>query len=662
MTVLVLGLIAAVGIGGGVAAASNGGGGHSSSPHAVSAPATTGFYSKPEKLSVISNEYTHVTTTDSSVSFSGPNTLVMNNMVLLPGGSGGIFHEEWDQNLTVSFTLDDYNHSDTWADYFTKTGPSTSGQWDDMPGVTWTYESQPELVLGGRAAGLTAADFGYFNDRTHVYNTLGENSTSNDIMTFYMYDTTRMMDSVSRSDTAHFDGGVLGSMYYDSDDDDKWRDDPLTGTASLDLNFATSALSGTIDTQVNGKAYHLFNVSGMASNSGSIYGYSNALSVDSSKAVDSSLSAYAISPSGSGNSYLQGQLLNGTNGAEMVGKAYYLQGDLEVGFSFGAKEYIAPVVTPDPGSGSGTGGSGSGSSGSSSGSGSGSGTGSGSSTPSMLISPVADSVKFPNLLVFGGLYPSNYTYALDAPTFSVGNNQLVWGTSLLKTYTGYGAENRTETHIDLTFTSSDYKEAKSTSKFDYYEKSNTTSVSANYSSYLNGTYNVTQTNTVMLGGKKLGLTAAEFGILQEVRSGMVGSYETTRGGYTREGHLLMYEQDRLYDRMRSDQVAFSGNVFFTDLAYADLYFNINFANDSLRGYTYNSSDGKRDVSFVGDVVNRNMFSISSTMDSSQRPSGSGVLLKGDNGLEAVGTMNMYVLQEDGEFVNTSGVFGAKEVK
>ena len=641
MTIILIGLIAALGVGG-VAAASGGSGGGGSSPSAVSVPVNPGTYNKPSQLSVLSPSFSKAQINIPEVSFVAANSMQVKSYQ--PAFTNSGYLSENDTVTYETLTLDNYHHSDEVADYFIKTNPAVSGEYQDEPGVTYTNIVSDQLVLGGRQLGLTAGDFGYYNNQWTVTSTVGLNSVANDIFPFYMYHSSRLMSSHSRSDTAHFDGTILGNMYYDSGS--SWRNSPLTGTASLDLNFSNAQLTGHFDTQVEGKEYHKFNVngtfaSGKISNSVSGTGNSTGLSVDTSKAVDSSLASYSFKNSGSSSRYatFNAALLNGTNGSEIAGSGYIWQGNLDVSFGFGAKEYIAAAVTPgDSDSTSGT-------------------KGGGGTVGITNLTGLEQ-----NLIKDGSFY--GYPMAKERATLTVNDGQIIWGTSLLQEYRGSSEEDRTETHIDLTFTENDKKENKSSALTDYYEKTNQTTATMNYSSYT-GSGTVTQVNTLILAGKKLGLTAAEVGLLKETRSKLTGtgyypSNHYTYAGYSDRGYFYMYDQDRLYGQLRSDRVAFTGSAIFTDDATADIYINVNFANETLRGNLNNSSDGKKDVPFWGYFDNRHSFHFSTDEfnNSPNTCSGGGELLNGNEGIEAVGHLSVTSQGES----SVSGIFGAKQVQ
>lgn len=346
MTALIIGLIAALGIGGGIAVANNSGGGGGGSDSGYTEPIQP--VERPDIISLLAaaDKYQNV----QSVVESGQSLPVGNGIFTVTGykpvvedgkfktDSDGYFIEE---PYTTTIGLDNYSHSDAYAHYYKKDSVVTKGLLNvkEYPGapdnwVDMEVAIKDMLALGGQVLGLKNSEFGYHNNI--ISSSYGE---SPDYKIFYMYDDTKLASTV-RTDTATYNGNVLGSVEAvgkDTGNAEGYNNQALSGKINLNVDFANNILNGNLKTQVENKNWYGFNVTGKLN---SVSDFSiDSITIDESQSPDSSLSQYNMSNI---NGFGNGKLLEDETQKELVGKIGFhgenREYDVAADMSFGAKE------------------------------------------------------------------------------------------------------------------------------------------------------------------------------------------------------------------------------------------------------------------------------------------------------------------------------------
>ena len=334
MTLLIIGLVAALGIGGGIALSGGGGGGGGSHSTPAYEEVHNNPSSQPDILSILATaeRYKHTQTVMTQNRWEDYITLAAGNekiqitsdSPIVENGKfaysvvDGELEDTWGP-YSVEITKDNYQKSDKYADYYAKEGTTKTGLYNmkDLASEqdNWVQENitlTEKLALGGRILGLKNSDFGYHQQD---FNSTNFGSGVSQVNSFYMYDDTKLA-SASRSDTATFSGNLLGGIEaIDNDGVGEFLPYNLTGTAIATIDFATNNLLAQLNTKLNDKTYHTFNATGSI-DSPSNFSISN-LAIDSSKGIDSSLNAYKLSSVyGSGN----GKILSDSTQTELVGQ------------------------------------------------------------------------------------------------------------------------------------------------------------------------------------------------------------------------------------------------------------------------------------------------------------------------------------------------------
>lgn len=344
MTALIIGLIAALGIGGGIAVANNSGGGGGGSDSGYTEPIQP--VERPDIISLLAaaDKYQNVqsdsqwapTVGNGNFTITGYKPVVEDGK--FKTDNDGYFIEE---PYTTTIGLDNYSHSDAYAHYYKKDSVVTKGLLNvkEYPGapdnwVNMEVAIKDMLALGGQVLGLKNSEFGYHN---HIMaSSYGELPV---YKTFYMYDDTKLASTV-RIDTATYNGNVLGSVEAvekDTGNAEGYNNQALSGKINLNVDFANNVLNGNLQTQVENKNWYGFNVTGKLN---SVSDFSiDSITIDESQSPDSSLSQYNMSNiNGLGN----GKLLENETQKELVGEiGFYGENreyDVSAGMSFGAKE------------------------------------------------------------------------------------------------------------------------------------------------------------------------------------------------------------------------------------------------------------------------------------------------------------------------------------
>lgn len=636
MTGIIIGLLAALGIGGGIALSGHGGGG-GGNDSGYGEPVQPG--QKPSIVSLLASadKYQHV---QSVSGYEGPSIgngifTVTGERPLVEEGKFKTDESEGEiEDVYVPYTttigLENYSHSDAYADYYQKDSFITKGLYnakeypDDADNWVEREETtQDILALGGQVLGLKNSEFGYHNNNS--LNSLGGELPY--YKPFYMYDDTKLT-STARTDTALYKGNVLGYVEAESNTlQETLGTDihPITGNVNLNIDFANKTLNGNINTKISGQNWYGFNVSGQLNtlNDFSI----GSVSIDGSQAPNSALSKYNmtnIMSAGGG-----GKLLEDETQKELVGKLwlygnnqdYLIHSDM----SFGAIDNsIPPGENPggDP------------------------------SQPTQgpipnynLISALSDKVQYPDVRF---VVPNQYSApgflgnqeGYLHPSAELGNNAIILNTvkpvfhnGIFETHFEGGYNGILNFQFDPILLTHNhliseniyeklYKESKS-----WTGKYNTNSGQSSKT--------VTRTNIIGMGGSKLGLTVSDFGYWDIDSNSIFWNYN--REYY----YLYMYDNTKLAKNIQRDSAQLKGYLL---PRYYKITMDFNFATNRLTGSISNLFD------YTGDFYNAG-FRIQSLDPSGG--GGNGVLLMGKDGLEAVG----YIFTANWQYS-----FGAKEVK
>ncbi len=716
MTTIILALLAAVGIGGGLAA--GGGGGGSDGGTAAVGPSTPGngggttgggdntepteptFQDKP---AVISPLLASGASADLQFpSFSKEGVTLSNNTLVVTGSrlsvtegrfdqseSGGYIKEEG-TSYTKEILLDDYIYSDADADYFKPETFTTEGYYDERDltsepeNLKWySYSLDDLLALGGRSVGLTAGEFGA-HTVTEVLGPYKEES----LYPFYAYDNNRLLASSARTDTAHYDGKLVGGLFYEKDLSFLMR-----GTTSLDLNFADLSLTGTFDTKLDGKEYHAYNLNGTVSN-GILNG---TVSVDPSKQIDSSLSEFDMIKTWQNINGLLvgGVLLQGENATEMVGEVAVSGNKLPAGaayseflsaeWSFGAKEVTDssepenPAAELDP--------------------------------DFALISALTDDKQYTITLDTASSMMEKYESATPAPAASMAarsvarsgiyedpkkdllaNGKLVGDEEISA---GSGQYN----YLDLRAGKDQigvgvWSEASGATVNSYLTSANKKEESDKYNTFQSEEKEGEPYTTVYLSGAKFQLSVADFGMWAETFS--TGNETVSLPSLH---PFILYDDTYAYKGGRTDQVALEGTVLTTPakgygaelqsrpILTGDIAFDLNLVDNTFTGSVtmHDTNYQSYNVSQITGSVSDSLVRIDGTAWNKEDPKlgelrgGAGKLLAGKDGLEMVGNFTSQVYMPSQEFIDeqlaqgvqlrdiyeagkTDYVFGAKEVK
>ena len=677
MTAILLALLAAVGIGGGIAAVSGGSDGDSGPQAPMSVISTLAEADRYKNVLAYSND--SYGSGLENIQFGSEKIVGQMEVPVVRDGyfaqryysdNDGSYIDAETTHQYVEFTKDHYQKTDEYADYFTQKVGSWSGKLDDRETIyepvnyiDLTVNMESTLALGGRVAGLENAEFGYHKE-TATYNT---GDPDHYYGSFYAYDQTRLAD-LNRSDVAYYKGNVLGSMSQ-TDENDYLLSRALAGTADFTLDFAHRSLSGSLTLNSEGKDWHKFSVSGDVNDDSSF----TLTSASQSGVLPDDIRQWGFESLDS--SFGQGKVLDDelVGDLSLSGNSYY-DNSLYAYLVYGARDVTAPIAPEDN---------------------SASNNSNSNSQPdysynTSLMSPMLDASAHKNVLVAGvkrspGLYDTARELDLLEGYSSSDPRDFVLTTAFpkkngsyferLTEYSDWGGriyyiepaeEQATWNVSDFSLNisgqgSSSGGSLTSSSVADIYTLQHSDSGYFNSSSspgVSGNTYNitVTQTEELALGGNKLGLSAGDFGYWKEKREGFAAADEDLYD-YDTFSPFVMYNQDLLYSDQRSDKLTFAGWALY-DGGSANFNMDINFANDSLLGYTSASTDGEHNFSFAGSLDNKNVLYFTDLNDlsaSSFQIGGTGYLLKGKDGLETVGTIYLHSLME-------YMPFGAKEVK
>lgn len=649
MTSIIIGLLAALGIGGGIALSSHGGGGGGDGDSGYTEPAQPG--KKPSIISLLAaaDKYQHIQSVsnyegapsigDGIFTVTGEKPVVESSKFKTDESDGEI--EDIYEPYTTTIGLDNYSHSDAYADYYQKDSFATKGlynekEYPDDPDkwVEVEVTTKDMLALGGQVLGLKNSEFGYHNNITA--SSYGELP---DYKTFYMYDDTKQA-STARTDTASYKGNILG--YAEAENShlqETLGEDiqPLTGNINLNIDFANNILNGNIDTKLSNKNWYSFNVSG---NLHSVSDFSlGSISIDESRTPDSSLSKYNMT---NVYGYGNGKLLEGDKQNELVGQVdlhgensnYYVNADM----SFGAIDnniYWGNSSEDDHIH----------------------------SDSNGIISQLLDetlhsNVKtalFPNCYRWFRLYNGAASSLVETKQSSISlhsqNLVISTGRPVVEKIEKYFQGDRfLERESQLYFSSSD-KINSLDSRYELYRKISNTTGLYNLGSSSNPSYvvaTIQDTTSLVLGGGALSLENGDFGFWTEKRSGSPDG----KNNFYYSSPFYLWDQDKIYWSGRNDNASFSGNVLFPKIDPAgvgSIDMQVNFAENSLTGsvvsnwYNFPFSGTLSPGRFnFKDLNNLNI-------------NGSGQILKGTDGMELVGSFYDYSARD-------TMVFGLKEVK
>lgn len=643
MTGIIIGLLAALGIGGGIALSSHGGGGSGDGDSGYTEPVQP--ENKPSIVSLLAaaDKYQHIQSVSNYegapsigngiFTVTGERPVVENGKFKTDESYGEI--EDVYEPYSTALGLENYSYSDAYADYYQKDSFVTKGLYNtkEYPGdadnwIELEQTTKDMLALGGQVLGLKNSEFGYHNNIQVA--SLG---ILPDYKPFYMYDDTKLA-TIARTDTALYKGNVLGYVEAENSSlEETLGEDirPLTGNINLNINFANQTLNGSLDTKLSNKNWYGFNVSGYLSslNSFSI----NSVSIDEAKHPDSALSKYNLmNISGAGG----GKLLEDDTQRELVGNLW-LSGNhtdslIHADMSFGAIDTSKPQVEK-PGEGA-------------------------PSDPIQgpipdysLISALTDKEQYPDVKF---VVPPNQYYS---PGFlgnqegyvhssaELGNRGIILNTvkpvihnGIFETHFEGGYDGIVNFQIDpVLLTHNHLIEENSYEKRYKESKSWTGKYNTNYGQY---SKTVTRTNIVGMGGSKLGLTVSDFGYWDIDSNSIYWNYNSNYY------YLYMYDNTKLAKNIQQDSAQLKGYVL---PHHYEINMDFNFATNRVTGSVYNSITGSTLFDYSGDFYNAG-FRIQSL---SSYDGGQGVLLMGNDGLEAVGWIYAS---------NRHYSFGAKEVK
>lgn len=644
MTSIIIGLLAALGIGGGIALSSHGGGGSGDGDSGYTEPVQP--ENKPSIVSLLAaaDKYQHIQSVSNYegapsigngiFTVTGERPVVEDGKFKTKEREGKIENIYEPYNATIG--LEDYSYSDDYADYYQKDSFVTSGLSNEKE-----YPNKPDkwvqleetttdiLAVGGQVLGLKNSDFGYHNN-------FNESSLRKlaDYTLLSVYDDTKLASTV-RTDTALYKGNVLG--YAEARRQLIWRTPedetlPLTGDISLNINFADKKLSGNINTKLSNKDWHSFKIWGGLNSVNELFIDSGDL--DGSKQPDSSLSKFLIGRLGT--LYGEGKLLEDQLQNELVGTLWFGGGtdyNILTRMSFGAIDTgfpgeenpgdvpDEPTQWPEP--------------------------------DYNLISPLTDRNKYPNIYTstqgaWGKYYPNIPDIFLSSderfiPSFNWQDNHIVLHT--VKPIIEDGKFNRIPVDnwkyqyllsepedVVLTENNLDPMSSKIPYMNDYrYERSwnalyNTASTLEDTPIWKETT--VTQVDTISLGAAKVGLAVSDFGQWSYWRSSSAS--ERIQESY----HFYVYDSDHVYQGNRFGKVSLHGTSISNrssssvGLVNMDIFLETASISGSMKNL-----DGSTNFNFTGSLVDQNQLSFSCQSGSC---GGGGRLLSGNNGLEAVG--------------------------
>lgn len=632
MTAWIIGLIAALGIGGGVAISNHGGGGggHDSGYVEPAKPSVVSLLASADNPETIETKGADVSLTDGAFKVQAQRPVWDEN--------GNLGHEPYE----VSIGMEDFTNRDSYADYYEKESvteevsgapkiqnrmmqktvarATAAPQANDDSNPVTKKTTTDRLALGGQVLGLKNSDFGYHNSETEGVA---------DYSPFYMYDTSKLAKE-ERGDTAVYKGHVLGVA--------RSREllAGMTGDINLNINFAAKTLNGDVSTKVSGKNWYDFNVFGdlQSAHSFSI----DSVGVNADKTPDASLSAYDMNisdVSGSG----AGLLLNGKIIKELIGEMHVSDNIVSADMTFGAlatdkpqEENPAAKLNPNYD----------------------------------LISVLADNKQYKNIVYVKESGPDDVRLVNDDQTpphvrgLKLGNDgeSFLIDTGVLVEEQGkflIASNGKYKEELQQwRVTADDQKEE--TDRYRLYKKETRSTISLHDSP-------VWHLHKLYLGGAKVGLTTADFGIWIEYRDGDGLSWRD------RYREVYLYDKFYLYTGSRVDTVNFAGSALMVspeqeehavpfEIESGSFNMTLNLANATLTGKMV-MSNSKYDVDFSGTLSDHNKLKFTGE---DVHEYSHGYLLQGKDGLETMGNIATYIDPTHADHHTNVYTFGAKEVK
>lgn len=660
MTTILLILLAAVGIGGGLAASGGSSGGSDSGYETPVQPGE-----KPEIISLLTSidryqqtqQVGEISVAESTLIVSGERPVVENGRFKYNIDPDRGELEDVYEPYTVSIGVNDYTHSDTYADYYEHQGTAIKGLYNNKELSSepdnWIYmEAVPRdiLALGGQKLGLKNSDFGYHNNSIS-FSPFGELPWYEP---FYLYDTTKIASS-NRTDTATYQGHLLGGVeLVETESGYSAGEDflPFTGDINLNIDFANRNLNGDMATALASLSWYKFNLSGNLSSSSDFN--VNSVSINHNSQPDSALSKYSLNSVNDATG--SGKLLEGETQDEIVGKLSFWgensQYSIFVATSFGA---ISPKSTENL-------------------------------PPPTYLSELTNNQFLTTHLI------SNDHYGNFLGNMQFGNGKISVSTDVplvqngkfqQQIVDGY-LETLTETKI-VDFIVKDF--VSSDTYADYFSKNigtwsglwNNKAMEDEPDNYIQMTATIDE--KLALGGRLAGLKNAEFGYRQQ--TSQATAFEPSSYYYT----FYAYNNTALSSAYRSDTAYYTGNMLGSVSTFigeeemltsralqGTANFVFDFANTNLSGKILASSEGKEwgSLSVQGNIASPSDFSISNVqlenMSSGNSDNWTIISAMGGNGngkilaSEIVGDISLEGWNSQNKFVSAYMSFGAKEQK